>query len=135
MLFVKNETELKIENPTHAFRETNLVLQLVLELRLTLSWRRPLSYRNQSIVLQSKSMGWFLCDNGLRHERVKSKTAMNWKRKYSLFVFSLFNTHYLSQWVLNKLSEYMWFYKSKNVTSYYLLLVFKIVKSLKCILK
>ena len=30
---------------------------------LTLSWRRPLSYRNQS-------MDWFLYDNDLRHERV-----------------------------------------------------------------
>ena len=27
--------------------------------------------RNQSIDLQSKSMDWFLYDNGLRHERVK----------------------------------------------------------------
>ena len=40
--------------------------------RLTLSWRRPLSYRNQSINLRSKSMNWFLYDNGLRHERVNS---------------------------------------------------------------
>ena len=40
---------------------------------LTLSWWRPLSYRNQSIDLQSKSMDWFLYDNGLRHERVKIK--------------------------------------------------------------
>ena len=39
--------------------------------RLTLSWRRPLSYRNQSIDLRSKSMDWFLYDNGLCHERVK----------------------------------------------------------------
>ena len=39
---------------------------------LTLSWRRPLSYRNQSIDLQSKSVDWFLYDNGLRHERVKA---------------------------------------------------------------
>ena len=31
---------------------------------LTLSWRRPLLYRNQS-------MDWFLHDNGLRHERLK----------------------------------------------------------------
>ena len=31
----------------------------------------PLSYRNQSIDLQSKSLNWFLYDNGLRHERVK----------------------------------------------------------------
>ena len=32
---------------------------------LALSWQRPLSYRNQSIDLQSN-------DNGLRHERVKT---------------------------------------------------------------
>ena len=38
---------------------------------LTLSWGRPLSYRNQSIDLPSKSMDWFLYDNGLRQERVK----------------------------------------------------------------
>ena len=31
----------------------------------------PLSYRKQSIDLQSKSMNWLLYDNGLRHERVK----------------------------------------------------------------
>ena len=37
---------------------------------LTLSWRRPISYRNQSIDLQSKSMDWFLYNIGLRHERV-----------------------------------------------------------------
>ena len=40
---------------------------------LTFSWRRPLSYRNQSIDLGSKSMDWFLYDNGIRHERVKLK--------------------------------------------------------------
>ena len=38
---------------------------------LTFSWRRPLSYRNQSIDLLCKSMDCFLYDNGLRHERVK----------------------------------------------------------------
>ena len=37
---------------------------------LTLSWRRPLLYRNQSIDLLYKSIDWFLYDNGLRHERV-----------------------------------------------------------------
>ena len=36
---------------------------------LTLSWRRPISYRDQSIDLLRKSM--FLYDIGLRHERVK----------------------------------------------------------------
>ena len=38
---------------------------------ITLSWRRSLSKRNQSIDLQSKSMDWFLYNNGLRHERLK----------------------------------------------------------------
>ena len=38
----------------------------------TLSWRRPLAYRNQSIDLLSKSMDWFLYDNGFRHKRVKT---------------------------------------------------------------
>ena len=33
-------------------------------------WRRPLSWRNQSIDLLCKSMDWFLHGNGLRHERV-----------------------------------------------------------------
>ena len=36
---------------------------------LTLSWWRPLSYRNQSIELFPKLMDWFLYDNDLRHER------------------------------------------------------------------
>ena len=40
---------------------------------LTLSRRRPLSYRSQSIDLLSKSVDWFLYDNGLRLERVKTK--------------------------------------------------------------
>ena len=47
-----------------------LSLKIVNGLFLTLSWRKSLSYRNQSIYLQSKSMDWFLYDNGLRHERV-----------------------------------------------------------------
>ena len=42
---------------------------------LTLSWQRPLSYRNQSIDLLCKSMDWFLYDNGLRHERVNGATS------------------------------------------------------------
>ena len=43
--------------------------------QLTLSWRRPLSYKNQSIYLLSKSINWFLYYTGLRHERVKR----NWE--------------------------------------------------------
>ena len=39
---------------------------------LTLSWRRPISYRNQSTDLLCKSMDWFLYDIGLHHERVNN---------------------------------------------------------------
>ena len=39
---------------------------------LTLSWRRPFSYRNQSNDLLSKSMDWFLYGIGPCHERVNS---------------------------------------------------------------
>ena len=35
----------------------------------------PLPYRHQSTDLQSKSMDWFLYDNGLRHERVKMRES------------------------------------------------------------
>ena len=41
------------------------------KIKFNLSWRRPISYRNQSIYLRSKSMDWLLYDIGLRHERVK----------------------------------------------------------------
>ena len=44
--------------------------------RLTLSWRRLLSYRNQSIDLPWKSMDWFRYDNGPRHERVKLTSVL-----------------------------------------------------------
>ena len=59
--------------------ETSLVTP-VENISLTLSRRRPLSYRNQSIDLLRKSMDWFLYDNGLRHERVNG---------YIIFHFSL----------------------------------------------
>ena len=54
------------ENFEKKFKKTSMNRSL-----LTLSCRRSLSYRNQSIDLQSKSMGWFLYDRDLRHERVK----------------------------------------------------------------
>ena len=50
---------------------------------LTLSWRKPLSYRNQSIDLLSKSMDWFLYGNGLRMRELKfirqsPNSVFNW---------------------------------------------------------
>ena len=41
----------------------------------TLSWRRSLSYRTQSIDLQNKSMDWFLYDRDLRHEKIKRQLS------------------------------------------------------------
>ena len=38
---------------------------------LTFSWQMSISYRNQSIDLQSKSMDCFLYNRDIRHERVK----------------------------------------------------------------
>ena len=46
-------------------------MQILKRAHLTLLWRRPLSYRNQSIDLRSKSMDRFLLDRDLRHEWVK----------------------------------------------------------------
>ena len=43
---------------------------------LTLSRRRFLSYRNDSINLLWKSMAWLLYDRDLRHERVKAYTCV-----------------------------------------------------------
>ena len=46
---------------------------------LTFSWRRSLSYRNQSIDLHSKSIDWFLYDGDLCHERVKRFAMMKFQ--------------------------------------------------------
>ena len=42
---------------------------------LTLSWRRSLSYRNQSTDFQNKLMDWFLHDRVHRHERVNQMSG------------------------------------------------------------
>ena len=39
--------------------------------KVSLSWRRSLSYRNQSIGFLCKSMDWFLYDRNLCHKRFK----------------------------------------------------------------
>ena len=49
-----------------------LLKGIMVEDLLTFSRRGPLSYRNQSIDLQNKSMDWFLYDNGPRLERVNN---------------------------------------------------------------
>ena len=52
---------------------------------LTIPWRGPLSYTNQYIDLLQKSMNWFLYDDGLRHESVRSKkNALLFKMKFTV---------------------------------------------------
>ena len=58
-------------------------------LSLTLSLLRSLSYRNQFIDFQSKSMDWFLYDNGLRHERVNVVLRTSRFRLINLFMTEL----------------------------------------------
>ena len=79
---------------------------------LTLSWLRPLSNRNQSIDLQSKSMDWFLYDNGLRHERVNHKHKMTKDiNQQNIGVWMSFNK-------TNELITYKYcFYKQKRFLS------------------
>ena len=51
---------------------------------LTLSWRRPLSYKKQFIDLQSKSVDCFLYNGGLLHERVNNQQASRFFRQLLL---------------------------------------------------
>ena len=64
-------------------------------MRLALSWRRPLSYRNQSIDLFRKSMDWFLHGKCLRHERVKQrrfdKVLLHYQGKFNNILDELKN--------------------------------------------
>ena len=66
---IRNWPDTKIKM-FHLVRKEILSKHL-LRLFLTHSWRKSLSYRKQSIDLQSKSMDCFLYDRNLRHERIK----------------------------------------------------------------
>ena len=61
---------------------------------LNLSWRKLLSYINQSTDLHSKTMDWFLYDADLRHEKVKIDS----------FVFNFY--YFLLSLFLNLFSPY-----------------------------
>ena len=80
-------------------------LLLCPEMNLTLSGRRPLSYRNQSINLQSKSMKWFLHDDDLRHERVKLKLRFHGNNLVSSKTENNENSNLKNKQNLNPLSE------------------------------
>ena len=65
-----------------------------LSFSLTLSWRRSLSYRNQSIDLLCKSMGWFLYDRDICHERVITK-----ERDIFTTLLSTYGETFLWKWL------------------------------------
>ena len=87
-----------------------LQLFICLSLCLTLSWRRPLSYRNQSIDLRSKSINWFLYDNGLRHERVKLTSPQQFQISNSILLLKKCSRNYLLSWIawLNCYQNWFW---------------------------
>ena len=73
LIFMVGETligELKRKNKTgktqldylKLLRKIIRKLSVYYQFNLIVSWRRSLSYKNQSIYLQSKSMNWFLYD-------------------------------------------------------------------------
>ena len=64
-------------------------------LYLTLLWRWPLSYRQQSIDLLRKSMEWLLYHNGLRHERVKVDKYPNSLLTNISYIYPTFATNLL----------------------------------------
>ena len=68
---------------------------------LTLSWRGPLSYRNQSTDLQSKSMDWFLYDNSLSHERVKAFYILY--KNVSIYERLYIDTPYMSRYEVKRI--------------------------------
>ena len=74
---------------------TNTGVYMMERFVLALLWRRPLSYRNQCIDLQSKSMDWFLYDRVLHHERVKC-VNMGKNKVWILFALEPFSAEFLS---------------------------------------
>ena len=94
---------------------------------LTLLWQRPLSYRNQSTDLRSKSMDWFLYDNGLRHERVKRekydrqkmftlrKNWNEWRKFYLVNREELIDTDIHTAQLLNSFSNVVKKLKITNI--------------------
>ena len=92
------------------FQDTLKINFFCLMILLTLSWRGPLPYRNQSTDLQRKSMDWFLYDNGLRHERVKlflNLSALSWCIKGTNIFYWLNTTWKVSNsiWIWHRHSK------------------------------
>ena len=68
-------------------------------IRLNSSMTEVVSYRNQSIDLQSKSMDWFLYDKDLHRERVKHLNMVLTKKNEMLVITYLIK--FMVQWKLS----------------------------------
>ena len=69
--YFRNSPAIEYFQCQYSSSKTLLKCDSLLDFLLTSSWRRSLSYTNQSIYLLFKSMDWFLYDRDLRHEWVK----------------------------------------------------------------
>ena len=108
--FIKNETESKMENPTHSFRETNLVLQPYKnrKFKVKLRWVGARERKKRAFfvpIILSKGNFFNIC--------VLSQCKLYWIPFQNIYTFS---------------------YIIKDITLYTFSLIFKIVESLKCIL-
>ena len=103
-----------LKSKIHAFCWTKI--KTLIKTKRNRKWKIP------HTVLERRALCFNSCKN--RKLIVKLWWVRARKRKKRAFLYRLF-------WIL---SEYTYFYISKNITSYTFLLVFKSVKSLQCIL-
>ena len=84
--FNKNKTELKMENPIHSFKEMSLLFQLIRKLKLNLWWVGARKRKKRAFLYR------LFCPKGILSICVLSQCT-----------------------VMNTLSEYAYFYKSKTL--------------------
>ena len=87
---------------------------------------------------------WTICSYKDCESQVKLWWVWARERKKNVFFCNVYNVRRVIFWqlcfilinsVLNKLSEYIYFYISKTITLYTFVTYFKIVENLQCILK
>ena len=75
--------------------------------QFTRSWRRSVSYRNQTIDFLCKSMGWFLRDKDLRHERVCGMCIWLLFQTFKM-TLGLYHYSYQCPWAFNHCRPLHW---------------------------
>ena len=88
---------------------------------ITLSWRRSLSYRDQSIDLICKAMDWFLYDNELCHERANDFSLVISIPALAQRVFissEYYNLFFTGKWQHFLLQVFLQYYHGNVLVSY-----------------